>query len=224
VKKNSSPAWNTIEEEIRIGELNVRINRISDIDSLFNSLIAKGDNDPDVLDERIPYWAELWPSAIALSKFLVEQKVIHAGAKVLEIGCGLGLPGIVAAKLGANVIFSDYLPEALEAARMNAHQNGISDSAFLTMDWRKPEMIPGLQFILASDVAYERRSFESLMQAFDFYIRKNVVIILSEPNRAFAKPFLQDLNKSGFELASYTFEIPFRNHLQQVNVYRVSGK
>ncbi|MFT7512131.1 MAG: hypothetical protein ACI9QL_001338 [Candidatus Omnitrophota bacterium] len=42
---------------------------ITDLDRLLEEMIAKGDDHPDVRDERMPYWAELWPDAIALASW-----------------------------------------------------------------------------------------------------------------------------------------------------------
>ena len=76
---------------LNIEGLSVDIERVTNIDALFAELIAKGENHPDFKDERIPYWAELWASALALSQYLVASKIDFQGKKVLEIGAGFGL-------------------------------------------------------------------------------------------------------------------------------------
>ncbi len=63
-------------------------------------------------DERLPYWAELWPSAIGLAHYL-DRDVSLRGKHVLELGCGLGLLGVIAARDGARVLCTDYEPDAL---------------------------------------------------------------------------------------------------------------
>src|SRR5262245_27331283 len=74
-------------------------------------------------DEYLPYWADLWPAARMLAKYLLRQ-AWPAGLPVLEVGCGLGLPGVVALSLGMRVTFSDYDATALRFAADNARANG----------------------------------------------------------------------------------------------------
>ncbi|MBK8878607.1 MAG: hypothetical protein IPN74_08700 [Haliscomenobacter sp.] len=117
----------------------VELTVITNLDELLDQLIAKGPDHEDVRDERIPYWAELWPSAVALSRYLLETYPSLEGKNVLELGCGLGLPGIVAGLLGAEVTLTDYLPEPLGFARRNWEQNLSRPARFELLDWRNPQ-------------------------------------------------------------------------------------
>ena len=104
--------------QIAIAPYLIDIERVTNIDALFEDLIAKGDEHEDMKDERIPYWAELWPSALALSHYMVAMSLDWKEKSVLEIGCGLGLPSVVAGELGAReVVLSDYLVEAVAFAK-----------------------------------------------------------------------------------------------------------
>ena len=98
---------------IKIGTYQVRIAQLENPELLFDELLKNDLGHEDLQDERIPYWGELWPSSIALSEFLNENSELISGKKIIEIGCGLGLAGIVAAKLGGTVTLTDYLPAAL---------------------------------------------------------------------------------------------------------------
>src|SRR5215218_2351594 len=74
-------------------------------------------------EELMPYWAELWPSGVALARAVASMAL--GGRRVLELGCGgLALPSIVAAQAGARVVATDWAPDALELARSNAERNG----------------------------------------------------------------------------------------------------
>src|SRR2546430_6933887 len=88
-------------------------------------------------DEYLPYWADLWPAARMLGKAILRESW-KAGAEALEIGCGLGLPGVVALSTGLRVTFSDYDPTALRFAADNATLNGFRDFTALQLDWRSP--------------------------------------------------------------------------------------
>src|ERR1700683_1670670 len=74
-------------------------------------------------DEYMPYWADLWPAARMLAKVILRENWTP-GTQALEVGCGLGLPGIVALSRGLKVTFSDYDACALRFAADNARLNG----------------------------------------------------------------------------------------------------
>ncbi len=156
-------------------------------------LIDKGEEHEDYQDERLPYWADLWHSAIGLASYLATESIIRPGMAVTEIGCGLGLPGIVAGMLGGQVVLTDYLPEALEVTRLNWEQNIDTEGRFEVMDWRTPRPELSAALVLASDVAYEERSFEALIAALPSLVRPGGRIILSEPSRAMAQEFIKQL-------------------------------
>ena len=82
-------------------------------------------------DEFLPYWAELWPAATALAAALPDV----AGLRVVELGCGLGVPSLVAAARGADVIATDWASEAVELLRANAERNGVALRCEVR-DWR----------------------------------------------------------------------------------------
>ncbi|MDT8324291.1 MAG: hypothetical protein RRA94_09275 [Bacteroidota bacterium] len=101
------------ELDIRIGEQRIRLTTAHDIERLIDRISEEEFR----VDERLPYWAELWHSAVALAEHLSEGKLPLAGRRVLEIGCGLALPAIVAAAAGARVTCSDFEEHARMAAR-----------------------------------------------------------------------------------------------------------
>src|SRR3954447_15963288 len=82
------------------------------------------DEDAFADDEFIPYWADLWPSAELLARTVIGRAL--RGARVLELGCGLGLPSVAAALAGGRVLASDWAAEAVEAARANAARNDVA--------------------------------------------------------------------------------------------------
>jgi predicted nicotinamide N-methyase len=84
-------------------------------------------------DEFLPYWAELWPAAIALAAALPEV----AGLRIVELGCGLGVPSLVAAARGAEVTATDWAADAVELLRENAARNGL-ELRVEVRDWREP--------------------------------------------------------------------------------------
>jgi predicted nicotinamide N-methyase len=139
------------EETVRVGEVELSLLRPVSPDALL-------DEDAFARDEFLPYWAELWPAATALAAALPDV----AGLRVVELGCGLGLPSLVAAARGADVTASDWAEDAVELLRENAARNGLALRAEVR-DWREP-WPERFDVVIAADVLYERRNVEPLLE------------------------------------------------------------
>jgi predicted nicotinamide N-methyase len=119
-------------------------------------------NDPDVeclsrREDYMPYWAYLWPGAYLLAEAVSIEPGL-AGRETLEIGCGLGLAGLVALRAGARVCFSDYDETPLRFVARSAAINGIPPEQYSVerLDWRTPPRREH-ELVLGADVLYERR-------------------------------------------------------------------
>ena len=211
----------TQREELLLSGLSFQLDIISDVDFLFNELIRKGEDHPDVQDERIPYWSDLWPSAIALSNYLISGSIIQPGQHVLEIGCGLGLPGIVAGRLGAKVILTDYMPEPLVFAKHNWNLNNSETASFKILDWRNPDPSYASDLVLAADVAYETKAFSDLINAFGVLVKPGGTLLLAEPNRAFAQSFVSQLKSNGFAVNSTFLDVLRHDLKTRVNIHSI---
>jgi predicted nicotinamide N-methyase len=223
--------FKTKDIQLSFNHITIDLTVIENLDELFDALVSKGSDHPDVVDERIPYWADLWASAIGLSQYLVDNPKLVQDKKVLEIGCGLGLPAILAGKLGANqTIATDYLPEALDFARLNWERNLSIDSAqFDVLDWRNipenyknapPQYKPDI--LLAADVAYEKRAFEPLLDAFEHLVKPDGTILIAEPNRYISKDFFEQLAQYGFVIRKTTSEVTRRGHVFTINIFELT--
>lgn len=202
-----------------IGRHKIRIAQIENPEFLFDEFLKKNPEDVELKDEQIPYWADLWPSSIALSEFLSDNADLVKGMQVIEIGCGLGLPGIVAAKLGGNVTLTDYLPAALEFAKYNWELNFNSKAVIHLLDWRKPGNISKVDVLLASDVAYESRAFKPLLKAIKSMVKKDGLILISEPNRKFASEFFIELKNAGYIFTKENRKIVKDSIQNNVSIY-----
>jgi predicted nicotinamide N-methyase len=137
-------------ERIRVGEVELDLLRPESPEGLI-------DEEAFADDEFLPYWAELWPAAAALAAALPDV----AGLHVIELGCGLGLPSLVAAARGADVTATDWAQDAIDLLRENAGRNGLRLTAEL-WDWREAR---GDRFdlALAADVLYEERNVDPVV-------------------------------------------------------------
>jgi predicted nicotinamide N-methyase len=145
-------------------------------------------------DEYMPYWAELWPSGVALAEYLAQPDLDPAGKRVLEIGCGLGLPSLVAALRGADVLATDWSPEAVDLLHRNAARNGTSVQARVE-DWRHriDTLTEGFDLVCAADVLYEERYVEPLRALVATAVRAGAEVLIADPGRRHAAGFAESL-------------------------------
>jgi predicted nicotinamide N-methyase len=142
-------------------------------------------------EEYMPYWAELWPSAVVLARTVWARSL--GGRRVLELGCGLALPSIAAALRGADVLATDWSPDALRFARVNARRNGAS-IATACCAWGEPARIVEAapwDLVLASDVLYELRNVDLLLALLPQLVDERGDVLLADPGRPHARPFLE---------------------------------
>jgi predicted nicotinamide N-methyase len=134
----------------------------------------------------VPYGFVLWRSGVALAREVAEADV--AGLHVLELGCGLGVPSLVAARGGASVLATDEDDEALELLDRNASANGL-ELATARIDWAEAAALAGpYDLVLAADVLYERASVAQLL---DLLPRLGSEVWLADPGRSVADAFLE---------------------------------
>lgn len=176
-------------------------------------------------DEYMPYWAELWPASQMLGEALVKQAAEPswpAGSTALEIGCGVGLCGIVALSLGLHVIFSDYDTTAVEFAANNAEANGFDNFEILPLDWRVPPEIK-VPLLLAADVIYEERNIAPLVALIQAVLTPDGMCLLSDPDRSTRGGFCFALKQAGLAFTRYPMTAPGPdNRVVQGTVYRIT--
>ncbi len=139
-------------------------------------------------EEFLPYWAELWPSGLALARHVAGLDL--AGRTVLELGCGLGLPALAAALRGADVLATDWAEDAIELLRENAERNG-APLRVARVRWSEPAPLLSAapwDVVLGADLLYEERNAEQLAALLP---RLGGEALLAEPGRPYAKEFLE---------------------------------
>ncbi len=148
------------------------------------------------VDEYMPYWADLWPAARMLAKAILRE-TWSPGLRALEVGCGLGLPGVAALAMGMHVTFSDYDATALRFAADNARANGFQAFDTLQMDWRYPPGDRQFPLILASDLIYEMRNVAPLVALIQKMLEPGGVCLLTDQDRVPSYVLLDTLTAEG---------------------------
>jgi predicted nicotinamide N-methyase len=170
-----------VEEVVPIGGRDLRLLRPRDAEALL-------DEEAFEREEFLPYWAELWPSSLALARAIAGRAL--RGARTLELGCGLGLPSIAAALAGGRVLATDWSAEAVAMTAANAERND-AQLETLVCSWTEPEPLLARapwDLVLASDVLYEARNGDVLLELLP---QLGPEVLLADPGRKPAGRFLE---------------------------------
>lgn len=179
------------------------LDRAADMEALWEAM-----DDGDLgEDERLPYWAEVWPASVLLGRHIMRNASRLEGRNCLDLGCGLGLTGMIAASVGARVAAFDYEWPAVRFARHNGELNNVPQPLWLLMDWRRPALKQGaFDFIWGGDVLYEKRFFNPLIELFRHALAPGGKIWIGEPVRTVSRPVWDDLPEHGFSPEKLTVE------------------
>jgi predicted nicotinamide N-methyase len=192
--------------------------RITDTDKLLDTVSEVDFN----MDERLPYWAELWPSSVALSEYIIENKKEFAAKRILEIGCGLGLAGIVATSCNAKVLFTDYDQDALEFAQINYQRNFKRAATVQVMDWRNPNLDFQFDVVMGTDVLYEKRWLNPILNVINSLVKKDGCAYLAEPNRDVAMDFFKMIGKINWQDKTTLKQVSLNNKLYSSTIHRIT--
>lgn len=175
------------------------ITRPTDMDDLLDRIAS----DPE---QNLPYWAELWPSGIALADAILQEPEMVHGQAVLELGCGAGTTAAAAMIAGAHLTVTDYAPEALTLCRYNALVNASAEpAASIRFNWRKPDRAflqqagAGYAVVLVADGLYETRDIEPLLALAERIVAPGGLLWLAEPGRPVAACFLESARAAGWD-------------------------
>ena len=145
-----------------------------------------------------PYGSMLWPSALALAHELASRDL--AGKRILELGAGTGLPGIVAAAGGAHVVQTDRQKLALHVCKQNAERNGVPTIEHRIADWTAWDDAERYDLLLGSDILYAPPLHESLRHIFETNLAATGTLLLADPFRDASLKFLETMEADGWRI------------------------
>jgi predicted nicotinamide N-methyase len=170
------------------------------IDMLFEELQRR--NIPDALEKLCPYFGVIWPAARGLAEIMAQKGARGElkGAKILEIGCGLALPSLVAAKFGAQVVATDSHPDVPRFLKRNIELNEISQGLrYVSLDWANSDIGVDWDWTIGSDILYERQHAQQVAYIFCKVTKPGGRIILADPGRPYLQQFEQSMLSLGFK-------------------------
>lgn len=174
-----------------------------------------------VRDERLPYWADVWPSSVVLAEHVLRAE--GGGRRFLELGCGIGLVAAAAARAGFAVTASDYYEDALEFARVNVAANSGRDIETRLVDWRSlPADLGTFNVVVASDVLYEPRYGPLIAEVLDATLTAAGVGFVADPGRVAAEAFVGACTELGLEAtAGAPVEHQAETGMQRIRIYEI---
>ena len=181
----------TRTEEMRIGPLRLPFTRVKDPDTVLDQIVEAEDARERSGERRegnalhLPYWAELWDSAIGVAEYLattLARRPSGTTLRVLDLGCGMGLTGMTAAAMGADVLLADLESDALLFARLNTLR-WRDRVRVRQVDWQADRLSEQFDLIIGADVLYDKTQWEFLDPFFDAHVAKHGTILLGEPGR-----------------------------------------
>lgn len=183
---------------------------VSDIDELLTKVTC---------DDDIPFWAELWPSAVGLARYIWHNENLSS-RRVLELGAGTGLSGIAAALKGGQVLQTDFAPQALKLASQNAQLNGLTNLSQQIADWRDFALEERFDLIIGSDILYEPTLHPYIIKILQQNLLDRGTVLLADPGRKFAGDFLQALPKC-WRVVQSAIEVEERSKKYSITIYNL---
>lgn len=215
-----SDRFDAVVHDVPLGHHTFRILTVRDPDELLESITPEA----FAVDERLPYWAELWTSSFALARVCLEEEPL-AGRTVLELGCGVGLAGIAAARAGATVTLTDYEKDALTFAGWNADANLSPEQrsrvALRHCDWRTPDSLGVFDVLLGADIVYERRAFAPVLNLLRQTLAPAGYVLLAEPDRTLGRDFFAFAAQEGFLVDTRSVAVERRQRTTHVTIARI---
>lgn len=197
-------AYEVDHRKIEFGRETIEVIRASDPDRVLDEAVQSEEFAEDELSAWEPYWAEAWDSANAIGAWLYEQA--YEPRQVIDLGCGLGVAGCVAAALGANVVLGDNAPPCIKFATWNSwpwrEQVNVRH-----LDWRADRLeAKSFDLILGADIVYARENWDSQIEFCDFHLAENGEILFAEPNRRLSDEFESRFRLAGWQSRSWQYE------------------
>ena len=224
-----------VDTSFTFGSLTLPFTRVADPDRVLDEVAAEEDRLERVSGVRapsdqlhLPYWAELWDSAIGLGAYLVKARIEDRGWRIakastppsstlyplsslstLDLGCGMGLAGTVAAALGARVVFADLEPPALLFARLNS-MPWRERVRTRQLNWQTDRLDQRFDLIIGADILYERKQWDYLEPFWRAHIAPKGAVLLGEPGRQTGDLFVDWIAARGWQLTRHAEKVATR--------------
>jgi len=175
-------------------------------------------------DEKMPYFGVVWPSAEKLLVKMLSLREQFEDKRILDLGCGVGVCGILAAKFGAKVTFFDWEERAIEIVKKTLDLNELDSKnhQFVSGDWRQDFEIGDFDIIFGVDVLYEARNLDPVLNFASKYLKSNGQLWVIDPQRYHSRQLKNRLFVHNLSLLDE--EVIFYDDKLTVLLYKIAGK
>jgi len=203
------PAYALKELVERFGSVELTVATLADLDRAVDALCKEYTErgaDDELARDLSPYFGVIWPAARGLANECARRAPELAGKRVIELGCGLALPALVATRCGAQVTATDLHPDVPAFLARNLALNGFAPDAiaYRELDWRTSVVGADFDYVVASDVLYEAGHPAPVARALAAHLAPGGHILLADPGRAYLQAALTELGRLGF---THTLEV-----------------
>ncbi len=180
-------------DRFKVGETTLRILKPADIEEF---LAGK---DPLVNVSEFPFWVKLWEAAMVLS-YVMNQLPASPETTVLELGAGLGAPGITAAAAGFSVTISDYEDIIMDFQKINAAASGVQGINFTHLDWLHPPELAPFDIVIGAEILFRDEFFQPLLTVLQKYLKPEGCVYLAHDASRRSLPLFLNLAKEEFDI------------------------
>lgn len=204
-------------DRLKVGDNTLRLLKIDDIEEL---LAGK---DPFANVSEFPFWVKLWEAAMVLA-YVMGHLPDPQGKSVLELGAGLGAPGLAAAAAGFDVTISDYEAIIMDFQRVSAAASGLHNITFTHLDWLNPPDLAPFDILAGAEILFREEFFEPLLTVFKKYLKPAGFIYLAHDASRRSLPLFLELAKKDFDITLAKQVIKKQDQTITIIVNRLSRK
>jgi predicted nicotinamide N-methyase len=181
---------------LRLRGKEIQLLQVTDLEPLL------GGKDPFENVEDFPFWVKLWEAAMVLADLMLTTPPTKEGQTLLELGAGLGAPGLAAALAGYRVTLTDYEPHILDFQRVSAAATGLKGVECRLLDWLKPPTLPRFDTLIGAEILFREEFFAPLLNIFQALLAEQGVIYLAHDARRKSLPKFLRLAEKEYEIAT----------------------
>ncbi|MCA1742514.1 MAG: methyltransferase, partial [Desulfonatronovibrio sp.] len=185
--------FEVVFEDVVVGPYKMQILQIADLENYVDRLAEESKEKIE-----LPFWAKIWPASILLSHYLTSLPAENGNKSIMELGSGIGLTGLFAARHGFNVILSDNNLQALLFAKINILKNNLQDKARIEcVNFTTERLKQKFEYIVGSEIFYKENSYRGLIKFLLTHINSSPAseVLLAADYRRQAKKFFQAAQK-----------------------------
>lgn len=181
-------------DKLKVKDTSIRLLKVADIEEFLDG------KDPFADVSEFPFWVKLWEAAMVLS-YVVASLPDAKGQKLLEIGAGLGAPGITAAACGFDVTLTDYEDIIMDFQKVSVAASGLTNVQCAHLDWLSPPEMEPFDVLTAAEVLFREEFFDPLLDVFRCYLKPGGTIYLAHDARRKCLPLFMERAKEEYAIA-----------------------